>query len=133
MTKSAKCVERIGSRAQVFHGNARQTSGGLTCKHLIMNKHGRIVSRKLSKLAGNGKRLRDAGYTTVKGKFGAVKTEGGSTRKHRKGHRGGATTLPMPLDGNNDFDPNDINHSKTMSAGGRKKTHRNKSRKVRGG
>lgn len=131
MTKSAKCIERIGSRAQVFHGNAKQTSGGLTCKNLVMNKHGRIVSRKLSKLAGNGKRLRDAGYTTVKGKFGAVKT--GGTKKHRKGHKGGATTLPMPLDSNNDFDPNDINHPKTMSAGGKHKTRKNRSRKVRGG
>ena len=36
----------FGSRAEVFHGNATKTSGGLTKKDLIKNKHGEIVSRK---------------------------------------------------------------------------------------
>jgi hypothetical protein len=37
---------RIGSRAQVMHGTARQTAGGLRKDDLVRNKRGRIVSRK---------------------------------------------------------------------------------------
>jgi len=40
----------IGSRAQVFHGNADKTSGGLTKSDLMM-KDGRIVSKAASKAA----------------------------------------------------------------------------------
>ena len=36
----------IGTRAQVWHGTAKKTSGGLTKNALMMNKHGRIVSRR---------------------------------------------------------------------------------------
>ena len=36
----------IGSRAEVMHGTAIKTSGGLTKKHLKYNKAGRIVSKK---------------------------------------------------------------------------------------
>jgi hypothetical protein len=38
----------IGSRAQVWHGNADKTSGGLKKKDLKM-KDGRIISKKVSK------------------------------------------------------------------------------------
>ncbi len=41
----------IGSRAQVMHGTALRTSGGLTRKNLKYNKAGRIVSVKRSALA----------------------------------------------------------------------------------
>ena len=44
----SKPTKNIGSRAEVYHGNARQTSGGLTKKDLIKNKAGRIVSKKKS-------------------------------------------------------------------------------------
>ena len=43
--------QRIGSRAMVMHGTARQTSGGLKKKDLKYNKQGRIVSKKASALA----------------------------------------------------------------------------------
>ena len=43
--------QTVGSRAQVMHGNAKKTSGGLTQKDLKYNKHGRIVSKKVSALA----------------------------------------------------------------------------------
>lgn len=64
-----------GSRAQVWHGTAKKTSGGLEKSDLKQTKDGRIVSKKLSnKMKKEGlKRLRDAGYTYEKGKFGAVK------------------------------------------------------------
>jgi hypothetical protein len=65
--------KRIGSRAEVYHGNALKTSGGLMKSDLIQNKQGRIVSKKMSENAKRDKRLEKAGYTTQKGKFGAVK------------------------------------------------------------
>lgn len=68
-------MKRIGSRAQVMHGTAHHTSGGLTKKDLKMNKWGRIVSRKKSMKAKKDKRLEKAGYKTKKGKFGAVKKD----------------------------------------------------------
>jgi|TARA_Y100000992_G_C21251195_1_gene485951 hypothetical protein len=59
----------VGSRAQVHHGTAFKTSGGLTKKDIVMNKHGRIVSRKKSVTAKKEKRLEKAGYKPTKGKF----------------------------------------------------------------
>ena len=38
-------MQRVGSRAQVFHGNAEQTAGGLRKDDLLKNKRGRIVPR----------------------------------------------------------------------------------------
>jgi hypothetical protein len=68
-------MKTIGSRAEVWHGNAKKTSGGLLKENLIQNKHGRIVSKKMSERAKKEKRLEKAGYKTEKGKFGAVKVE----------------------------------------------------------
>ena len=65
----------VGSRAQVMHGTANHTSGGLTKGDLKYNKYGRIVSRKKSMKAKKDKRLEKAGYKTRKGKFGAVKKD----------------------------------------------------------
>ena len=36
----------IGTKAQVFHGTAEKTSGGLRKSDLMKNKRGRIVSKK---------------------------------------------------------------------------------------
>lgn len=66
-------VPAVGSRAQVMHGTAHHTSGGLTKGDLKYNKYGRIVSRKKSMKAKKEKRLEKAGYKTRKGKFGAIK------------------------------------------------------------
>ncbi len=68
-------MKAIGSRAQVMHGTAHHTSGGLTKSDLKMNKWGRIVSRKKSAKAKKDKRLEKAGYKTRKGKFGAIKKD----------------------------------------------------------
>ena len=84
----------IGSRAQVHHGTAYKTSGGLTKAKLLMNKHGRIVSAVKHKTAKNEKRLEKAGYKPKKGKFVAMKKsmrKGNKGRKH-KTRRGGANT-----------------------------------------
>ena len=63
----------IGSRAQVMHGTADHTSGGLTKNDLKYNKAGRIVSRKKSMKAKKENRLVKLGFKTRKGKFGLVK------------------------------------------------------------
>lgn len=63
----------VGSRAQVMHGTADHTSGGLTKGDLKYNKAGRIVSRKKSMKAKKENRLVKLGFKTRKGKFGLVK------------------------------------------------------------
>ncbi len=60
----------IGTRAEVMHGSAHHTSGGLTRKDLKYNKHGRIVSRKASERGKKAlKHLIKAGYKAKKGTF----------------------------------------------------------------
>jgi hypothetical protein len=77
-----------GSRAQVWHETAHETSGGLTKSHLMKNKLGRIVSKKKHLTAKKEKRLEKAGYFTKKGEFGAVRnaTSMKSSRRKRKKH-----------------------------------------------
>lgn len=50
-------MRRVGSRAQVYHGNAIQTSGGLKKKDLFKDKHGSIKSKKASSRAKKNKNL----------------------------------------------------------------------------
>ena len=73
-------MKRVGSRAQVMHGTAHHTSGGLTKKDLKINKWGRIVSKAKSAKAKKENRLAKMGFKTQKGKFGVVKT-GKKTRR----------------------------------------------------
>jgi len=73
---------KVGSRAQVFHGTADKTSGGLTKKDLMMNKHHRIVSKKKHASAKKSNRLLEHGYGYKKGKFGMVQLN--KSRKLRK-------------------------------------------------
>lgn len=60
----------VGSKAQVYHGTAKHTSGGLTKSDLVRNKHGRIVSRR-KQAAGRKalKYLTRKGYKARKGTF----------------------------------------------------------------
>lgn len=81
----------VGSRAQVWHGTADHTSGGLTKKDLMKNKHGRIVSRKKHFTAKREKRLVKAGFLTRKGHFGYVQKN--SRRRGRKIRGGGLPPL----------------------------------------
>jgi hypothetical protein len=88
-----------GSRAQVMHGTAYKTSGGLKKSDLLQNKNGRIVSKKKHSTAKKERRLVKAGYGTKKGHFGAVKI---GTRSRSKKMRGGyhsAGMNPAPVDG----------------------------------
>ena len=76
-------MQTFGSRAEVWHGNAKKTTGGLTKKDLLKNKHGAIVSKKKHVTAKREKRLEKAGFFAVKGKFGFVKRSPKS-RKSKK-------------------------------------------------
>jgi len=63
-------VATVGSKAQVFHGTAKHTSGGLKKSDLMKTKAGRVVSKK--KHAAGKKaitRLRKMGYVAKKGTF----------------------------------------------------------------
>lgn len=68
-------MKTIGSRAEVFHGTALKTSGGLTKKDLFKGRDGRIKSRKASALAKRNNQLEKAGWGVKKGEFGAVRLE----------------------------------------------------------
>lgn len=147
----------IGSRAEVWHGSAKKTSGGLTKSHLMKNKSGRIVSRKKHFSAKKDNRLVKAGFKTRKGHFGFIKT-GSKKRGHGKKMRGGmphniSSAMDLSEDlqslGSNrvqiragqaggapygsDLDPEDVSPSPAASpsstqGGGRRRRH-----KMRGG
>tara|TARA_B100001059_G_C17819171_1_gene577163 strand:- start:1847 stop:2332 length:486 start_codon:yes stop_codon:yes gene_type:complete len=97
-------AKTVGSRAEVWHGTAHHTSGGLTKKCLIKNKHGRIVSKKKHETAKKDRRLAKAGYGTKKGVFGYVKKNGTMSKKHKRSmkkrgkmgkKRGGTSSHPV--------------------------------------
>jgi len=77
----------MGSRAQVWHGTAYKTSGGLTKNNLMQNKAGRIVSKDKHMTAKKERRLVKAGYGTKKGKFGFVML-GKTGKRMSRGRRG---------------------------------------------
>jgi hypothetical protein len=85
-----------GSRAQVWHGTAYETTGGLKKSSLFKNKLGRIVSASKHKSAKKDKRLEKAGFKPKKGTFKAFKkgdasksVKRGSTAK--RGRKGAST------------------------------------------
>ena len=81
----------IGSKAQVYHGTAKKTSGGLTKKDLMKTKRGRIVSKRKHQIGLKRiKTLRRQGFVARKGTF----------KLFRKGKRGGGGIEGAPLNGN---------------------------------
>jgi hypothetical protein len=70
MYGGAAKMPAVGSKASVYHGHAKHTSGGLTRKDLMKTKHGRIVSRKKHALGKKAlKNLVKAGFKAKKGTF----------------------------------------------------------------
>ena len=70
-------IKTVGSRAEVMHGNAKRTSGGLRKKDLKYNKKtGKIVSVKASKLAKKRGTLKkwakENNLVQKKGEFGWI-------------------------------------------------------------
>lgn len=84
-----KKIKAVGSKAEVFHGTARHTSGGLKKKDLMKHK-GRIISRKKH---AAGKRsikfLREKGYIAKKGTFKLFRKSMVDGRKKRQTRRRG--------------------------------------------
>jgi hypothetical protein len=119
--------QTIGTRAQVWHGTAKKTSGGLTKAALMMNKHGRIVSRKKHNTAKREKRLVKAGFLTKKGHFGFIK-KGSRGRGRSRKMRGGAEEEEMMTDDIMMSDDDEM-----MSNDGKMGGKRRRSRKMRGG
>lgn len=79
----------VGSRAQVFHGGADKTTGGLRKKDLYKNKRGRIVSLKKSKTAKSWNPLKMLGLLSKSGEpFGARTYRKGTISKTRRGTSG---------------------------------------------
>ena len=85
--KGKKYQLLIGSRAQVWHETAYKTAGNLKKGDLMMNKHGRIVSKKKHSTAKKEKRLEKAGYKTRKGSFGSVHEGDSKGKKSRRKKR----------------------------------------------
>lgn len=67
-------MQTIGSRRQVWNGNAHHTTGGLVKSDLI-KKNGSIKSKRASQSAKRNNNLVKAGWTTKKGEFGAVRMD----------------------------------------------------------
>lgn len=109
---------KVGTRAQVWHGTAEKTQGGLRKKDLVM-KRGRIRSRKASRSAKRNGNLRKAGWTFKKGEFGAVRV--GEEKKRKTGSRKKRSKSGSRK------------KRKTGSRKKRSKTRRNKTRRIRGG
>jgi hypothetical protein len=84
-------IKAVGSKAEVYHGTAKHTSGGLHKKHLMKHK-GRIVSRKKHEQGKKAiKRLFALGYKPKKGTFKVMrKSMVDGRKKTSKRRRGGA-------------------------------------------
>ena len=74
-----------GSRAQVWHGTAYKTAGGLKKDDIKMH-NGRLVSKKASKNASSQKHLKGFLQPKGSGVFGTFSKKG-KGRKGRKGTR----------------------------------------------
>ena len=85
-------IKAVGTKAEVFHGTAKHTSGNLHKKDLMKHK-GRIVSRKKHAAGKKAiKRLFALGYKPKKGTFKAMRKSMVNGRKKKRGtrKRGGA-------------------------------------------
>ena len=151
--KKYKLLE--GSRAQVYHGNAYETPGGLTKNDLIMNKHNLIVSKKKHFTAKKEKRLIKNGYGFKKGQFGYVKLKNNYSKKggfhlppsSYPSSVGGSMMLnpspyPETVGTNNDpqgegsisqqsflLGPNNTPNDVALLAGGKKRKHKKQTKK----
>ena len=102
-------IQTTGTRAQVWHGTAKHTSGGLTKTDLMQNKAGRIVSRAKHNTAKREMRLVKFGYGTKKGEFGFVKLGSHKKRRGSRKMRGGAGMGSLtPADLNSDYMIKDV-------------------------
>jgi hypothetical protein len=84
MAKTQK-IKAVGSKAEVFHGTAKHTSGGLKKADLMKVKSGRIVSRR--KHAAGKKAIKRLFKLGFKPKRGTFKLFRGGAQQQRKSQR----------------------------------------------
>jgi hypothetical protein len=76
----------VGSKAQVWHGTAKKTPGGLRKNDLMKTRKGRIVSKRKHAIGQKRiKTLRKMGFVAKKGTF----------KLFKRGARGGAADLDI--------------------------------------
>jgi hypothetical protein len=86
MLEMSDKVKAVGSKAEVFHGTAKHTSGGLKKKDL-MKHHGRIISRKKHAAGKKAiKHLFAMGYKPKKGTFKLMRKSMAHSKSHSKRH-----------------------------------------------
>lgn len=84
-------IKAVGSKAEVYHGSAKHTSGNLYKKDLFLTHKGRIVSRKKHAAGKKAiKRLFALGYKPKKGKFTLMRKSMVKKSSRRTRKRGGA-------------------------------------------
>ena len=79
-------MQTFGSRAEVWHGVALKTSGGLEKKDLVQDKYGRLVSKAarksaLARMKREGKKALVKVFKPKKKGFGLQPKEG--TKKYK--------------------------------------------------
>lgn len=79
-------MQTFGSRAEVFHGTALKTTGGLEKTNLIQDKYGKIVSKSarkaaLARMKDEGKKHLVKVFKPKKSGFGLQPKEG--TKKYK--------------------------------------------------
>jgi hypothetical protein len=87
-------IPAVGSKAEVWHGSAKHTSGGLTKGDLMKTRKGRIVSKKKHALGKKAvKVLQKLGYKPKKGQFKLF------TKKSKRGGSlsGGLAEIMKPM------------------------------------
>ena len=85
MAKTQK-IKAVGSKAEVFHGTAKHTSGGLKKADLMKVKSGRIVSRRKHAAGKKAiKRLFKLGFKPKRGTFKLFR--GGAQQQQKKQQR----------------------------------------------
>ena len=79
-------MKKVGTKLEVFHGNADHTRSGLQKKDFMKNKHGRVVSKRKHAAGKRAvKHLFSMGYKPTKGKFVVMTKK--MARKGKKGTR----------------------------------------------
>jgi hypothetical protein len=91
MAKTQK-IKAVGSKAEVFHGTAKHTSGGLKKVDLMKVKSGRIVSRRKHAAGKKAiKRLFKLGFKPKRGTFklfrGGAQQQQQQKKQQRKSQR----------------------------------------------
>ena len=94
MIGGAAFKKATGTKAEVFHGTAKHTSGGLHKKDLMKTRAGRIVSKKKHAAGKKAiKTLRKLGFVAKKGKFMLFTKKRGGSKSSLMGDMGSMGSL----------------------------------------